>query len=104
MVLVQQARERAHAQPEQNKLLHFTCQVGTFGLVLTKIDVLPVGGFSFQRPVAEAAVAVTQVKVVVMVTVAGPTQSVTPSPQVHFHDLTVIDQMHQYSVHVCQLN
>lgn len=48
---------------------------------------LPVGGFSVQRPVTEAAIAVAQVKAVVMVMTTAPAQSVAPGSQVHLHDL-----------------
>lgn len=49
--------------------------------------VLPVAGSGFQRPVTEAAVAVAQVEVIAVVTITGPTQPVTASPQVHLHHL-----------------
>lgn len=48
---------------------------------------LPVGCFRFQRSVTEAAIAVTQVEVIVMVIITGPTQPVPSCTQVHLHHL-----------------
>ena len=48
---------------------------------------LPVAGPGLQRPVAEAAVAVAQVELIVVVTVAGPAQPVAAGSQVHLHHL-----------------
>lgn len=99
-VVVQQAGERAHAQPEHEQKQPVRPRWGDLlvpgrgfaGFLEADGCVLPVAGFGFQRPVTEAAIAVTQVEVIVVVTIAGPAQSAAPSSQVHLHHL--IDGQH----------
>lgn len=80
-VLLHQFGERSHAQPAETQLfvVVYCCHLNTV--------CLPVGGLGFQRPVAEASVAVPLVEVVVMVTIAGPAQTLSSSSQIHLHHL-----------------
>lgn len=62
---------------------------------------VPVGSFGFQRPVTEVTVAVTQVEVIIMVMVTGPTQPITSCSQVHLHHL--ISYWWRGFIHPCRL-
>lgn len=84
VVLVEQSGESSDADPE-----HQTGFISgsEFELHLSSAGLVPVRGSGFQRSVAEAAIALPQVEIVVMVMVTGPAQPVPALPQLHLDHL-----------------